>query len=950
MVERETGMPGKLIDSIVNALQGADHLGSLLQVDKAVDETIARYESTLPVRSGSYKQDLFGSPIVTQQKIDFDALAVRESIVEGLERFLKSHTSGDDLGLRTRGRQLAAGVRFMRMLKERSYHLVIANPPYQGTNKLKDSRLYESLYPSGKSDLFAGMTIRAIELLCPSGLCAMVALSNWMFTTTYLPFRRLVLSHHLAAIAELGKAAFTTGGTLISTACYIIRIGHAEARSSVAVRPMPPSEVKRDSSQPHRIESALRMQRGRYQFDSQDFSKVPGYPCVYWWPKKTIESFAETELLGNVALVCEGWSGENNPMVLRSRWELAPGEEAISANWAPFIGGANGAEWWEPLRTCIQWKNRGLVMKVSDANFFRNELQYFQTGVSFTTIGSRFGARLHRYPSVFGSTGRSVIGADRDAIVCSLNTSFCREIIQDLNPTIHFTVGGVSSLPLLQVPGYREVVSITERAFSIHESHREPSVEFQVPGPSPWRHAQRWAQQAVDRMDGQALPAYVEQVEEEPPTDHISFAFGVALGRFNRDGGLVRGPADRVPLDALPNGILFLDGSLDENDDRDSLGRPESSVLLNAWSRFGSLVGTKRDLRSWLRLDFFANVHREMYENRPIYFPISSRNRTFVAWINIHRWNANTLRFLLAEHLQGMSSPRVDGEYEDLRRARAEGEKGSDARFLQVQKWKEELDEFISLVKECAEKGPRPTCGRCPKREVDSRYDPILDDGVMVNSAALWPLLDPQWKDPKGWWEELAVASQKGNKDYDWSHLAMRYFPKRVDEKCRKDPSFGVAHGCFWKYHPAKAWAWELRLQDEIAPDFRIEEASYRGDGGDVEHRAAYLREHALEAIATIEKEVLRRRKDAPGKIIQEIRILELGLWSTEPEACWDMETRIIKKQEFGFRLIAPDEAEARAKLIAETPQKETGRRRMLEGKGGSAAYLAGWEEAMENS
>jgi hypothetical protein len=220
----------------------------------------------------------------------------------------------------------------------------------------------------------------------------------------------------------------------------------------------------------------------------------------------------------------------------------------------------------------------------------------------------------------------------------------------------------------------------------------------------------------------------------------------------------------------------------------------------------------------------------------------------------------------------------------------------------------------------------------------------------MINSAALWPLLEPQWMDPKKWWKELAVASSKGNKDYDWSHLAMRYFPKRVDEKCQKDPSLGVAHGCFWKCHPAKAWAWELRLQDEIAPDFRIEEASYLGDGGDVEHRAAYLRDHAIESIASIEKEVHRRRKDAPGKVIQELTILEPGLWSSVPEACWDMETRIIKKQEFGFRLIAPDEAEARAKLIAETPQKETGRRRMLEGKGGSATYLAGWKEAVENS
>ena len=54
--------------------------------------------------------------------------------------------------------------------------------------------------------------------------------------------------------------------------------------------------------------------------------------------------------------------------------------------------------------------------------------------------------------------------------------------------------------------------------------------------------------------------------------------------------------------------------------------------------------------------------------------------------------------------------------------------------------------------------------------------------------------------------------------------LAARYFKERVDDKCKQDPSLAVAHGCFWKYHPERAYAWELRLQDEIAADFTIDE------------------------------------------------------------------------------------------------------------------------------
>ena len=42
--------------------------------------------------------------------------------------------------------------------------------------------------------------------------------------------------------------------------------------------------------------------------------------------------------------------------------------------------------------------------------------------------------------------------------------------------------------------------------------------------------------------------------------------------------------------------------------------------------------------------------------------------------------------------------------------------------------------------------------------------------------------------------------------------------------KCHDDPSLAVAHRCFWPLPPAKAYAWELRLQDEIRPDFTIDE------------------------------------------------------------------------------------------------------------------------------
>src|SRR5690606_19824130 len=41
-VEREAGIPPVLTDTVIEALRGADHLGSLLKVDEAVEEAIAK--------------------------------------------------------------------------------------------------------------------------------------------------------------------------------------------------------------------------------------------------------------------------------------------------------------------------------------------------------------------------------------------------------------------------------------------------------------------------------------------------------------------------------------------------------------------------------------------------------------------------------------------------------------------------------------------------------------------------------------------------------------------------------------------------------------------------------------------------------------------------------------------------------------------------------------------
>lgn len=948
-VERETGIPAALTDTIVHALRGADHLGSLLKIDKAVDEAIEAHEQSVRLQFDPQQLGIFGEAPPQQARIAFEAAEAKRSLLDSLEGFLARHTGGDDLGLRLHGEQLAAGVRFARMLREGTYDLVVANPPYQGTSKMTDVRYVEAHYPLGKADLYAAFLLRGLELVRDGGVSAMLTMRNWMFIKQFKDLRPFLLrTSSLRAIGDFEIGAFEeVGGMVVSVCASVLERSSSPSAKAAALR-LVDGGGSGNATRTIRKRAATLCHVGRFEFEPTALKVVPEWPLVYWWTKDLLDDYRNLPLLGQVASTATAQSTGNNDRYRRRIWEHRESPYAFPSltRWHAYVGGADGASWFEPRRTTLNWRLLGIEIKLEkslqqgrDAFMLASEDQFGRVGITFPKIGRSFSARMFRVPSIFGDAAPAVFAENPIPALCLLNSQRAKSVLSDLNPTVNFGLEDVQRLPVRKLRDAEVIFSRIEESFAVHESHREPSVEFKRPGPSPWRHAQEWAQVAVDRPEGEPLAPYEPEYDAEPPTDHLSFALGVALGRFGARGEGILDPAKDNFTHALLAGVLFLDGTLDGEDRRDSLGHPAAGPLLAAWDAYGPAIGTNRSsLREWLSLDFFKDVHKGMYENRPIHWPLSSAQKTFVAWVNIHQFDERTLRILLADHLNPAIN-RIEGELNDLRAARdganRSAARASERRYDKVLKARDELRDFITNVEQCADRGAPPMDAKCPVRELDARYSPDLDDGVMVNTAGLWPLLEPQWKDPKKWWKQLAEA--KGTKDYDWSHLAMRCWPTRVDEKCKKDPSLGVAHGCFWRYHPQRAWAWELRLQDEIGPDFRIDEAPYTpggrdvGDAGSGPHRDAWIRDHATAALAGVAKEALRRIRRNKGKQpIPEMRILERSLWSALSADVWDMELRLSEKQGAEFRLLAPDEPEARAAYEAAYPDEVEARKQLL--------------------
>jgi hypothetical protein len=819
-LERHTGLAPAQVADLVGALAGAEHLGSLLRVGGAV-------------RAGTASSWKLLEP------------------------------AGAEPGLRSAVARLAAAVGFLGVVQEGAYDLVVGNPPYQGTQRLVDNAYLDRAYPASREDLYAAFLERSLELVRPSGLACLITMRGWLFVSHFRALREKLLdTHDLAVLADLGVGAFEAAPG-VEAAMVVVRRGRAAAAPSAAMR------CDGDKA------SELLCPPLACSFEQSWFRSIPGTPVVYDWSRAFIERYASLPKLGDVAPARVGMKTSDNARFVRRPWEVRRSDlDAVPSGderrprsvWIPYIKGASGKAWIEPLSDVVRWQHDGLEIRLALQRAYGQgpqcERMYFVPGVAFTTIARRFLARAHRYRSIFDVAGSSVFPGDIAGVVCLLNSRAARGVVEALNPTINFQVGDVNRLPMFPVEGAREIYAALLGAFAEHEAGREGSIEFVRPGPSRWRAAQAWAQRAVDRPAGAALEPFLPEADPAPAASEISFALGVALGRFDARGGAAV-EAERGCV--LPGGIMFLS----QPAPRDSLDHPACAPLRAAWSSRGGAVGGGDDLGAYLRRSFFAH-HCEAYEGRPIYFPLSSAKRSFVAWVSIHRWQEapggpGALDTLLADHLLP-ELRRLEGELADLRAASARGERGEqrpereEKRAAEARRLIDELSAFIGAVTVCAQHGPPATAPGEPRREQDARFVFELDDGVAVSSAALWPLLEPQWKEPKRWWRELACAS--GRKEYDWSSVAARYFPARVAARCRTDPSLAASHRCLWRYHPEEAYAWELRLGGAPGP------ASSLDEPGSDQARGAFLTAHPERAAALARAEAQRRdrRRSSRGR------------------------------------------------------------------------------------
>jgi hypothetical protein len=590
----EAGIPDELTNKIIHGLAGVDHLGTLLKVDQAIGDALRAYER--PVSAIAATGDLFTRKFPAAQAT-LPIGEARATVLDKLEPFLARHAQETDLGLRLDGEQIAAGVRFIRMVKEGTFDLVVGNPPYQATTRVADAKYLVASYPLGRADLYATFLERGLELIREGGVSAMVTMRGWLFLAQFSALRAHLLSaYNLVKLSDLDSGAFeaVSAAQVVLSVAMSIFVKSAQCDTSLAFRPTPVGD-RASTGMVHRKRAAILAQVGRFEFSTSKLEGIAGAPIVYWWSPGFVAHYSSAAKLGDVSPAKQGLATGDNTRFLRKPWEvprlILSGEREP---WVPYIKGAAGRVWIEPLEDVLRWalvgaEVRNFVVDGRSASRPQNVDLYFRRGVAFSMIGNDFVARAHRNKSICGHKGSSVFPDDLASAVCLLNSSLSRMVLESLNPGLGFEVGDVNRLPIFPIESSDRIYATLDRAFTEHEAAREASVEFKRPGPSPWTYAQDWAQRSVDRPAGDPLPPYTPTFDPPTPADFLSFAVGVALGRFSPSGA---GLLDKAPPTALPAGILYISPSR-----RDSLDHPATKLLRACWAEQSR--GDDEALRDW---------------------------------------------------------------------------------------------------------------------------------------------------------------------------------------------------------------------------------------------------------------------------------------------------------------------------------------------------------------
>lgn len=411
-------------------------------------------------------------------------IAPDAAALPGAKKRLTSITSDtlDISGLRSRAEQVVVQAGYL----SRSYAVVATNPPYMGSSNMGQvlSSWVKKHHPQAKSDLFAAFIERCLKLAdAEHGLVSMITMQAWMFLGSFEKLRRHILCDiPPMTMLHLGERAFDSiGGEVVSTTAFVLEHGRSTDEVCEYVRAAPGNS---EAEKEHLLRDALTGASDlRFSARPHTLLALPRARLAYWLSPAMTRAFTMGKPLGEVAEPKVGLQTGDNSRFLRQWFEVSRSRTCFDANsretaaacgakWFPHLKGGEFRKWWGNQDYIVNWENDGTeVQNFRDANGKQrsrpqNIDSYFKPVISWSRISSGEPAFRINLEGFIPNDLAPVIPtseANAHRVLSFLNSGCAHQILESLAPTVHFEVGQVGELPLINATTSTLNPTVTQR-------------------------------------------------------------------------------------------------------------------------------------------------------------------------------------------------------------------------------------------------------------------------------------------------------------------------------------------------------------------------------------------------------------------------------------------------------------------------------------------------------
>ncbi len=432
-------------------------------------------------------RDLFTTPLQTtlRQFEEADNLGslIRPDVtdVDGMLRILKTKNVSGQLFISMTHQKVLQVLRQADYLSPK-YHLVIANPPYMGLRNMsaRMSSWLKENYPDTKTDLFASFVMRAPELCVGGALIGIMSPNVWMYISTHEKLRAYILKETtLTNLVELPLSGFKGATVQICAYNFINRITKNYTGTYISLIQLKGGDY--EMSERTKSFIANRNSDNYFLASSNNFRRIPGMPIAYWVSHQLVECFSSARKMAEFTPPRKGIDTGNNDQFLRFCYEVSlndvnfvfdKDDEDLSRKWFRYNKGGEYRKWFGNNEYVVDWENNGSAIRSYSRSTIRNDSYLGLNSLTWSDVtSSHFSARYSGEGAIHDNAGPCAFGNSNDiksslALLCSCLSN---HFLKVLNPTLHYQIGNIASLPVIPQAGM-DAHGITDIAIQISKS------------------------------------------------------------------------------------------------------------------------------------------------------------------------------------------------------------------------------------------------------------------------------------------------------------------------------------------------------------------------------------------------------------------------------------------------------------------------------------------------